>query len=68
VVAMKDAINSLADSATLHSARRLVADEPRRLEAYTLEVDIFKNQKRIYYFAKRMARGVLHGSVAHHPP
>jgi phosphate:Na+ symporter len=68
VVAMKDAVNALADSATLHSARRLVADEPRRLEAYTLEVDIFKNQKRIYYFAKRMARGVLHGSGAHPPP
>lgn len=68
VVSMKEAINSLADSATLHAARRLVADEPRRLEAYTLEVDIFKNQKRIYYFSKRMARGVLHGSVAHPHP
>lgn len=68
VVAMKEAVNSLADSATLHVARRLVADEPRRLEAYTLEVDIFKNQKRIYYFSKRMARGVLHGSEAHPLP
>ncbi len=59
VVEMKEAVNSLSDSATLHVARRLVADEPRRLEAYALETDIFKNQKRIYYFAKRMARGVL---------
>lgn len=61
VVSMKEAVNALADSATLHEARRLVADEPRRLEAYTLEVDILKNQKRVYYFAKRMARGVLVG-------
>jgi len=61
VVAMKEAVNSLADSATLHEAQRLVADEPRRLEAYTLEVDILKNLKRVYYFAKRMARGVLVG-------
>lgn len=61
VVAMKEAVNALADSATLHEAQRLVADEPRRLEAYTLEVDILKNQKRVYYFAKRMARGVLVG-------
>jgi len=68
VVAMKESVNSLADSAALHVARRLVADEPRRLEAYTLEVDIFKNQKRIYYFSKRMARGVLHGSEAHPLP
>ena len=38
-----------------------MADEPRRLEAYSLETDILKNQKRVYYFAKRMARGVLMG-------
>ncbi|MGW8264961.1 MAG: Na/Pi cotransporter family protein [Longimicrobiales bacterium] len=61
VVAMKEAVNSLADSATLHEAQRLVADEPRRLEAYSLEVDILKNLKRVYYFSKRMARGVLVG-------
>ncbi len=68
VVAMKEYVNSLADSAALHVARRLVADEPRRLEVYTLEVEIFKSQKRIYYFANRMARGVLHGSEAHPHP
>jgi phosphate:Na+ symporter len=61
VVSMKEAVNALADSATLHEAQRLVADEPRRLEAYSLETDILKNQKRVYYFAKRMARGVLVG-------
>jgi phosphate:Na+ symporter len=61
VVSMKEAVNALADSATLHEAQRLVADEPRRLEAYSLETDILKNQKRVYYFAKRMARGVLMG-------
>ena len=59
VVEMKEAINAMADSATLHEARRLLADEPRRLEAYSLETDILKNQKRVYYFAKRMAKGVL---------
>ncbi len=56
---MKGEVNQMADLASLHEARRLVADEPRRLEAYTLEVDILKNLKRIYYFSKRMARGVL---------
>ena len=59
VVEMKEAVNALAESATLHEAQRLVADEPRRLEAYSLETDILKNQKRVYYFAKRMAKGVL---------
>lgn len=61
VVAMKGAVNALAESATLHGAQRLVADEPRRLETYSLETDILKNQKRVYYFAKRMAKGVLRG-------
>lgn len=59
VVEMKEAINAMAESATLHEAQRLVADEPRRLEAYSLETDILKNQKRVYYFAKRMAKSVL---------
>ena len=59
VVDMKGEVNQMADSASLHEARRLVADEPRRLETYTLEVDVLKNLKRVYYFSKRMARGVL---------
>ncbi|MFC1660232.1 Na/Pi cotransporter family protein [Gemmatimonadota bacterium] len=59
VVGMKDEVNRLAESASLHEVHRLVADEPNRLEAYTLEVDILKNLKRIYYFSNRMARGVL---------
>jgi phosphate:Na+ symporter len=67
VVSMKEAVNALADSATLHEARRLVADEPRRLEAYSLETDILKNQKRVYYFCKRMARGVLVGVQGEYP-
>ncbi len=59
VVEMKEEVNRMADKASLHQARRLVADEPNRLEAYSIEVDILQNLKRIYYFAKRMARGVL---------
>jgi phosphate:Na+ symporter len=52
-------INRLADSAALHQARRLMAEEPNRLPAYTVEMDILQNLKRIYYFAKRMARLVV---------
>jgi phosphate:Na+ symporter len=37
----------------------LVAEEPNRLPAYTVEMDILQNLKRIYYFAKRMARLVV---------
>jgi phosphate:Na+ symporter len=56
VVSMKAEINELAQSAALHEARRLVAAEPNRLPAYTVEMDLLENLKRIYYFAKRMAR------------
>jgi len=36
-----------------------VAEEPNRIQAYTIEVDIIEKQKRIYYFAKRMAKSVF---------
>ena len=59
VTGMKDEINRIADSAAAHEARRLVAEEPNRIAAYTLEIEIIEKQKRIYYFAKRMAKSVL---------
>ncbi|MHC4940934.1 MAG: Na/Pi cotransporter family protein [Planctomycetota bacterium] len=59
VVSMKAEINRLADSAAMHEAKRLVAEEPNRLPAYTFEMDLLQNLKRIYYFAKRMARAVV---------
>ena len=59
VVAMKDEISKMANSAAVHQAARLVAEEPNRIPAYTIEVDIIEKQKRIYYFAKRMAKSVL---------
>jgi phosphate:Na+ symporter len=59
VVDMKQEINDLADSAAMHQAQRLVAEEPNRLPAYTIEMDVLQNLKRIYYFAKRMARAAV---------
>lgn len=59
VINMKDEISNLADSAATHQARRLVAEEPNRIPAYTIEIDIIEKQKRIYYFAKRMAKSVF---------
>jgi phosphate:Na+ symporter len=35
-----------------------VAEEPNRIPAYTIEIDIIEKLKRIYYFAKRMAKTV----------
>ena len=59
VIDMKREINRLAGSAAIHQAQRLVAEEPNRLGAYTIEMDILENLKRIFYFAKRMARVVV---------
>jgi phosphate:Na+ symporter len=56
VVNLKGKVNEMAHSAALHEAQRLVAEEPDRLPAYTVETGIFESLKRIYYFAKRLAR------------
>jgi phosphate:Na+ symporter len=66
VIAMKADINRLMDSAAMHESKRLVAEEPNRLAAYTLEMDIIEKLKRIYYFAKRMAKTVVHEEVSEH--
>jgi phosphate:Na+ symporter len=58
VIAMKKDVTRLTSSAAVHQARRLVAEEPNRIAAYTIEVDIVEKLKRIYYFAKRMAKSV----------
>jgi phosphate:Na+ symporter len=59
VIDMKSEIKHLMSSAELHQSRRLVAAEPNRLPAYRIEMDILQSFRRIYYFAKRMARGVV---------
>ena len=43
----------------MHETQRLVAEEPNRLAAYTVEMDVIEKLKRIYYHAKRMAKDVL---------
>jgi len=58
VISMKQDINRLAGSAALHQTQRLVAAQPDRLPAYTIEMDIVEKLKRIYYFAKRIAKTV----------
>ena len=58
VTHMKKEIMRITNSAAAHEAQRLVANEPHRIEAYTIEMDIAEKLQRIYYFAKRMARSV----------
>jgi len=58
VTSMKKEITRITNSAAAHEAQRLVANEPHRIEAYTVEMDITEKLQRIYYFARRMARTV----------
>ena len=59
VITRKGDITRFMESAAMHEARRLVAEEPNRLAAYTLEMDILEKLKRIYYFAKRMSKAIM---------
>ena len=56
VIAVKDEVSRLADQAERRLAERLIADEPGRLETFALESEVIEYFRRVYYFAKRIAR------------
>ena len=58
VMDMKKEIMRITNSAATHEAQRLVANEPHRIEAYTVEMDIAEKLQRIFYFARRMVRTI----------
>ena len=59
VIGRKAEITAIANSAAVHESKRLVASEPNRIEAYTIEISITEKLQRVYYFAKRIARKVV---------
>jgi phosphate:Na+ symporter len=67
VTSMKKEITAIVNSAALHEAKRLVVNEPHRIEAYTIEMDIAEKLQRIYFFARRMARTVRASESAAQP-
>ncbi len=56
VAEAKKEINRLAAAAEDHLSRRLSADAPNRLAMFRLESEIMEYLKRMYYFAKRIAK------------
>lgn len=58
VIAMKSAVQTQVEFAEQHQAKRLIADAPNRIAAYSVEMEVIEKLKRIYYFAKRMAKTV----------
>ncbi len=55
----KAVVNELADAATEHLAKRLVAGEPNRLVAFQIETDTIENFKRLNTLTRRIARSIL---------
>jgi phosphate:Na+ symporter len=66
VAAAKDEINRLAAVAEAQLSRRLAANEPNRLATFRLESEIMEYLKRMYYFAKRIAKLVSDQEIDEH--
>ena len=56
VIDAKPHINRLANEADAHLSQRLIVDEPKRIIAFHLESEIIEHLKRMYYYAKRIAK------------
>ncbi|MBT3344900.1 MAG: Na/Pi cotransporter family protein [Gemmatimonadetes bacterium] len=61
----KGTINELAAEAERHLAIRLTAAEPDRVVMFRLESEAIEYLKRVYYFAKRIAKVTI--EVSDHP-
>jgi phosphate:Na+ symporter len=68
VTGAKNEINRLASDAEEHLSRRLAADEPQRLVAFRLESEMMEYLKRMYYFAKRIAKVVGENDLTYAKP
>ena len=58
VIEAKRDVTRLADRAEAHLASRLTVADPNRLDIFRVESSLIESLKRIYYFAKRIAKAV----------
>ena len=56
VIGAKEKINKLVDDINTHLLQRLSSDAPHRRITYRLETDVVEYLKRVYYFAKQIAK------------
>ncbi len=56
VRAMKDSFRSLVESFASHEAKRLQADEAKRMQTYTREVDLIETFDDVFKILRRIAR------------
>jgi phosphate:Na+ symporter len=64
VMDAKAEVNRLAARAEHHLAHRLAEGGPERLPIYRVESEIVEYLKRVYAFARRIARGILEEETA----
>ena len=58
VLEAKPEVNELLERVAVHQTARLTADAPERVAAYSRGNELLENLRRIYTFAKRIARTV----------
>ena len=63
VVDAKEDVNRIADRMSERLVQRLIAEDPHRTSTFRIESQLIENFKRIYYFAKRIAKLVAESDV-----
>jgi phosphate:Na+ symporter len=56
VIQSKFDVYRQADLATEHLSKRLLANEPHRVVVFSAESDIVEHMRRVYYYARRIAK------------
>ncbi len=59
VLAMKKSFNAESKALSEHGAERLLAEGDNRHHTYAREMETVERLRRIYYFSKRIAKGVV---------
>jgi len=59
VIARKPSIDQLADDTNDRLSERLLAEEPNRILLFRIQNEMVNQTKRLYYFAKRIAKAIL---------
>jgi len=67
VIAAKDDVNDIAERISGRLVDRLIAEDPHRTSTYRVESQLVENYKRIYYFAKRIAKTVAATDITDAP-
>ncbi len=67
VIQSKVGIYRQADLATEHLSKRLLADEPHRVVVFSAESEIVEHMRRVYYYARRIAKLVAGSEAAPEP-